>query len=158
MKRDLIKLIASLLVCQLAGFLGSLVTSPSIPVWYASLEKPSFSPPNWVFSPVWITLYALMGISLYLLWRQDTKVPKVQIALFFFIVQLILNVSWSMVFFGLRLPFLAFIEILLLWAAILLTIVKALKVSKTAGILLLPYILWVSFAAILNFSLWFLNR
>lgn len=158
MKRDLIKLIASLLVCQLAGFLGSLVTSPSIPVWYASLEKPSFSPPNWVFSPVWITLYALMGISLYLLWRQDSKVPKVQIALFLFIVQLILNVSWSMVFFGLRLPFLAFIEILLLWAAILLTIVKALKVSKTAGILLLPYILWVSFAAVLNFSLWFLNR
>lgn len=158
MKRDLIKLIASLLVCQLAGFLGSLVTSPSIPVWYASLEKPSFSPPNWVFSPVWITLYALMGISLYLLWRQDSKVPKVQIALFFFIVQLILNVSWSMVFFGLKLPFLAFIEILLLWAAILLTIVKALKVSKTAGILLIPYILWVSFAAILNFSLWFLNR
>jgi len=158
MKKEIIKLIASLLICQAAGFLGSLVTTPSIPIWYASLEKPSFSPPNWVFSPVWITLYALMGISLYLLWRQDIKTPKVRIALFFFIVQLILNVCWSMIFFGLKLSFLAFIEILLLWAAILLTMVKALKVSKIAGILLLPYILWVSFAAVLNFFLWYLNR
>jgi len=158
MKKEIIKLIASLLICQAAGFLGSLVTTPSIPIWYASLEKPSFSPPNWVFSPVWITLYALMGISLYLLWRQDIKTPKVRIALFFFIVQLILNVCWSMIFFGLKFSFLAFIEILLLWAAILLTMVKALKVSKIAGILLLPYILWVSFAAVLNFFLWYLNR
>jgi len=158
MKKEIIKFILSLLICQAAGFLGSLVTTPSIPIWYASLEKPSFSPPNWVFSPVWITLYALMGISLYLLWRQDIKTPKVRIALFFFIVQLILNVCWSMIFFGLKLSFLAFIEILLLWAAILLTMVKALKVSKIAGILLLPYILWVSFAAVLNFFLWYLNR
>lgn len=158
MKKEIIKLILSLLICQAAGFLGSLVTTPSIPVWYASLEKPSFSPPNWVFSPVWITLYALMGISLYLLWREDTKAPKVQIALFFFIIQLILNISWSMIFFGLKLPLLAFIEILLLWMAILLTILKAVKVSKTAGYLLLPYILWVSFAAVLNFLLWQLNR
>ncbi len=158
MKKDIIKLIVSLLICQAAGFLGSLVTTPSIPVWYASLEKPSFSPPNWVFSPVWITLYALMGISLYLLWREDTKIPKVQIALFFFVVQLILNIGWSMVFFGLKLPLLAFIEILLLWIAILLTILRAVKVSKTAGLLLLPYILWVSFAAGLNFFLWYLNR
>jgi len=158
MKKDLIKLILSLLFCQLAGFIGSLVTAPSIPIWYASLEKPSFSPPNWVFSPVWITLYALMGISLYLLWREDRTEPKVKIALFFFIIQLILNVSWSMVFFGLRLPFLAFLEIILLWAVILLTILTSLKVSKVAGYLLFPYLLWVAFAAVLNYFLWFLNR
>ena len=158
MKKDLIKLILSLFLCQLAGFIGSLVTTPSIPIWYASLEKPSFSPPNWVFSPVWITLYALMGISLYLLWREDRREPKVKIALFFFIIQLILNISWSMVFFGLRLPFLAFLEILLLWAVILLTILTSLKVSKVAGYLLVPYLLWVTFAAVLNYFLWFLNR
>lgn len=156
-KKDLLKLIISLIVCQLAGVIGSLFTSPSIPTWYASLEKPSFNPPNWVFSPVWITLFVLMGISLFLLWRNGLEDQKVRIAILFFAVQLVLNVCWSAIFFGLKSPFFALIEIIFLWIAILLTILNSYKVSKAAGVLLIPYILWVSFAAVLNFSLWSLN-
>lgn len=157
-KKDLIKLIVSLLVCQLAGLVGSFFTAPSIPVWYASLNKPSFTPPNEVFSPVWIALFVLMGISLYLIWRKPLKEPQVKIALLIFFVQLALNTLWSIIFFGLKSPFLAFIEIIILWMVIFLTIMKFFKVSKLAGILLIPYILWVSFAAVLNFFLWSLNR
>ena len=156
-KKDLAKLIISIIICQLAGFIGSLFTSPAIPTWYVSLEKPSFNPPNWVFSPVWITLFVLMGISLFLLWRQTLEDKKVRIAILFFSIQLILNVSWSGIFFGLKSPSFAFIEIILLWIAILLTILTSYKVSKVAGALLIPYILWVSFAAVLNFFLWNLN-
>jgi len=156
-KKDLLKLIISLIICQLAGVLGSLFTSPAIPTWYASLEKPSFNPPNWVFSPVWITLFVLMGISLFLLWRKTLEDKKVRIALLFFAIQLALNVCWSVIFFGLKAPFFAFLEIIFLWIAILLTILKSYRVSKAAGALLIPYILWVSFAAVLNFFLWNLN-
>jgi benzodiazapine receptor len=156
-RNDLLKLIVSLITCQLAGFIGSLFTSPAIPTWYASLKKPSFNPPNWVFSPVWITLFVLMGISLFLIWRKTLEDKKVRIAILFFAVQLVLNVCWSVIFFGLKSPFFAFIEIIFLWIAILLTILKSYKVSKTAGVLLIPYILWVSFAAVLNFFLWNLN-
>ena len=156
-KKDLLKLIISLVICQLAGIIGSLFTSPSIPTWYASLEKPSFNPPNWVFSPVWISLFVLMGISLFLLWRNILEDQKAKIAILFFAIQLVLNMFWSVIFFGLKSPFFAFIEIIFLWVAILLTILKSLKVSKAAGALLIPYILWVSFAAVLNFSIWSLN-
>ncbi len=157
-KKDLIILVISLLICQMAGLVGSFFTAPSIPVWYASLKKPTFNPPNEVFSPVWITLFVLMGISLYLVWRKPIKEPQIKIALIIFFVQLALNTLWSILFFGLRLPFLVFVEIILLWIAIFLTIMKFFKVSKWAGILLFPYILWVSFAAVLNFFLWHLNR
>ncbi len=157
-KKDVIKLAVSLLICQLAGLVGSFFTAPSIPVWYASLQKPSFNPPDEVFSPVWITLYVLMGISLYLIWRKPVKERGVKIALFYFFVQLALNTLWSILFFGLKSPFLAFIEIILLWITIFLTIMKSYKVTKWAGILLVPYILWVSFAVVLNFFLWNLNR
>ena len=145
------------MLCQVAGFLGSLFTTPAIPTWYATLKKPFFNPPNWIFSPVWISLFILMGISLFLIWRNPGH-PKFKTALIFFFVQLILNIFWSVAFFGLRLPLLGLIDIILLWIAILLTIQNSLKVSKMAGLLLLPYLLWVSFAALLNFSLWFLNR
>ena len=156
-KKSLIRLIISILICQLAGFLGSLFTTPSIPTWYASLEKPSFNPPNWLFSPVWITLFVLMGISLYLLLEKSFREQKVKKALIFFAIQLVLNVFWSILFFGLKSPLFAFFEIIILWVAISLTIIQSFKISKIASFLLLPYILWVSFAAILNYFLWNLN-
>ncbi len=156
-KRVIIKLIASLIICQLAGFVGSLFTTPSIPVWYASLVKPSFTPPNWVFSPVWISLFVLMGISLFLLWEKTLHYPGVKTAMCWFAVQLVLNMLWSILFFGLKSPFLGLIEIIVLWIAIFITILKSLRVSKLAGVLLIPYLIWVSFAAGLNYSIWTLN-
>lgn len=155
--REILKLVASVLLCQLAGFLGSLFTAPAIPTWYATLKKPFFTPPNWIFSPVWVSLFILMGISLFFVWRRQGH-PKLRIALLFFFVQLALNVFWSAAFFGLRTPLLGLVDIVLLWIAILFTILRFLKVSKFAGVLLLPYLLWVSFATLLNFSLWILNR
>ena len=156
-KSDILKLIVSLIICQLAGFVGSLFTTPSIPIWYASLEKPSFNPPNWVFSPVWISLFVLMGISLFLVWQKTLHYPGVSSALFWFGIQLFLNMLWSILFFGLKSPFFAFVGIIFLWVAIFLTLVKSFKVSRLAGVLFVPYICWVSFAAVLNFSIWNLN-
>ena len=147
-----IKLIIAVLICQLAGVFGSLFTSPSIGTWYAQLEKPFFTPPNWVFGPVWITLFTLMGISLYLVWN---KKDKVSISIFG--VQLVLNALWSLLFFGLQNPFYALVEIIILWFAILITIVKFYKIDKRAGLILLPYILWVSIATALNYYVWILN-
>lgn len=154
--KDILKLGISIVLCQLVGFLGSLFTTPAIPTWYKTLRKPFFTPPNWIFSPVWISLFILMGISLFMVWRRQDH-PRFKTALIFFFVQLILNVFWSAAFFGLRSPLLGLIDIVLLWIAILVTIKTFFKVSKTAGLLLLPYILWVSFAILLNFSLWILN-
>jgi tryptophan-rich sensory protein len=154
---EFLKLVASVILCQLAGFLGSLFTIPAIPTWYTTLKKPFFTPPNWIFSPVWISLFMLMGISLFFVWRRQGH-PQLRIALFFFFFQLVLNVFWSAAFFGLRAPLLGLIDIILLWIGILFTITNFLKVSKFAGALLIPYFLWVSFAALLNFSLWILNR
>ena len=153
---DILRLIASILLCQVAGFLGALFTTPAIPTWYKTLNKPFFNPPNWIFSPVWISLFLLMGISLFMVWRRQDH-PKFKTALIFFFVQLVLNILWSVAFFGLSSPLLGFINIILLWIAILLTIQNFLKVSKFAGVLLLPYFLWVSFATLLNFFLWILN-
>ena len=153
---DILKLITSILFCQLAGFLGSLFTTPAIPTWYATLRKPFFTPPNWIFSPVWISLFILMGISLFLVWRKQDQ-PQFKTAMIFFFVQLILNILWSGAFFGLRLPLLGLIDIVLLWIAVLLTMQNFFKVSKIAGLLLTPYLLWVSFAVLLNFALWVLN-
>jgi tryptophan-rich sensory protein len=154
--KDLTKLVVSITLCQLAGFLGSLFTTPAIPTWYQTLHKPPFTPPNWIFSPVWISLFILMGISLFYVWRRPGH-PQLKKALIFFFVQLILNVLWSLAFFGLRSPLLGLIDIALLWIAILFTILTFFQVSKFAGVLLLPYLLWVSFATPLNFSLWILN-
>jgi tryptophan-rich sensory protein len=156
-RNNILKLVASVIICLFAGFIGSIFTTPSIPTWYATLTRPSFNPPDWIFAPVWTTLFVLMGISLYLVWNKGLQDKKVKISLFIFGVQLVLNVLWSFLFFGLHSPFYAFLEIITLWAAIVLTIVNFFKVSKTAGLLLIPYIFWVSFAAILNFSIWKLN-
>lgn len=155
---DRLKLATSLIVCQLAGLLGSLFTAPAISTWYQTLNKPSFTPPSWLFAPVWIGLYLLMGISLFLVWKKKEQDLRVNEALMIFFIQLILNAFWSIAFFGLRSPLLGLVDIILLWMGILLTIQKFFKISRNGALLLLPYLLWVSFAALLNFSLWVLNR
>lgn len=175
----LLKLIASVLICQVAGIIGSFFTMPAISTWYSTLKKPSIAPPNWVFAPVWIFLFFLMGISLYLVWKKKWEVKvsgkkkinfwnslskklwigswKEENAIAIFVLQLVLNVWWSVIFFGLKFPGLAFFEIIALWFAILYTIVNFHRISKKAAYLLFPYILWVSFAAVLNFLFWIIN-
>ncbi|MFZ3383669.1 MAG: TspO/MBR family protein [Candidatus Methanoperedens sp.] len=152
-----VKLIVSITICLFAGFLGSFFTIPAIPTWYAALTKPTFAPPDWLFFPVWTTLFVMMGISLYLVWRRGTEDQEVKNALVLFAVQLILNVMWSAAFFGLRSPLSGLIEISILWISIAFTIMFFMKISRIAGLLLIPYIIWVSFAAILNFFIWRLN-
>lgn len=156
-KKSLLKLILAILICQSAGWIGSIFTTPSIQTWYATLTKPSFNPPNWVFAPVWTFLFLTMGVALWLIWRGGFKTLGRQQALRVFIIQLCLNVLWSLVFFGLHQPGIALIEILLLWLAILITIIKFYKIDRWAGLILIPYIAWVSFAAVLNLMLWRLN-
>lgn len=151
------RFVISIAICLSAGFLGSLATRSSIPTWYADLIKPVFNPPSQIFAPVWTMLYILMGISAFIIWNNGLDDQRVKIALSIFVGQLVLNVLWSIIFFGLRMPLLAFIEIIVLWTAILFAIIGFKKISTTAALLLIPYLLWVSFAAILNFSLWRLN-
>ncbi len=149
-------LISAILLCEGAGVLGSFFTISAITTWYATLNKPSFSPPNFLFGPVWTALYALMGISLYLVWKSKDKSKLRAVHLFF--IQLGLNAVWPIIFFGLKSPGLAFIEITALWVAIFLTVLAFQKISKVAAYLLYPYLTWVSFATILNLSIWILNR
>ena len=154
---DVLRLVISLVVCQLAGFVGSLFTTPAIPTWYSTLQKPTFNPPNWLFAPVWTVLFLLMGIALFLVWRKGLQTQGVGIALIAFTIQLALNILWSILFFGLRSPLAGFVEIAVLWIAILVTILTFWRVSHLAAGLLIPYIVWVSFAAVLNAYLWRLN-
>jgi tryptophan-rich sensory protein len=156
-KNNALKLAVSIGVCLLAGVIGGLFTSSSIPTWYAALNKPAFNPPNWIFGPVWTLLYILMGVSLFLVWQKGLKNKKAKTAVTIFGIQLALNTLWSILFFGLKSPILGLGEIVVLWAFILLSIIKFSKISKTAAWLLLPYILWVSFAAVLNLSIFLLN-
>jgi translocator protein len=156
-KINYFKLLASVLLCQFAGAVGSVFTASSLENWYSLLEKPVFNPPSWVFFPVWTLLYTLMGISLYIVWDKGLQDRKVKIGLVIFGIQLVLNSLWSFLFFGLKSPYYGFVEIIFLWLAIFLTIIKFRNISKTASYLLIPYILWVSFAALLNYYLWTLN-
>lgn len=149
--------IAAILICQFAGIIGSLFTFSAIPTWYATLNKPFISPPNWVFGPVWTTLYTLMGISAYLIWQKGIQKKQVKDALRTFGEQLVLNALWSILFFGLKNPLLAFVEILFLWILIVATMVKFYRLNKWAAYLLIPYLLWVSFASILNGAIVVLN-
>ena len=151
------KLAISIVACQLAGVIGSFATSSSVTTWYPELIKPTFNPPSWLFAPVWIILYALMGVALYMVWDKGIKTKQSKWAIKLFGFQLGLNSLWSVLFFGLKNPLLAFLEIIILWTAILLMIMAFRRISKPAAYLLIPYILWVSFAAILNFSLFYLN-
>lgn len=152
-----IKFIAAIFICQIAGIIGSIFTTSSIPTWYAQLNKPWFTPPNWLFGPVWITLYTLMGISLYIIWNKNLEIKKIKIPLILFFVQLTLNALWSLIFFGLESKFYGFIEIIILWVSIALTIFSFSKISKKAALLLIPYIVWVSIATFLNYYVWILN-
>jgi len=142
---------------QMAGVVGSAFTRPSISSWYATLRKPAFTPPNWLFAPVWTMLFLLMGISLYLIWREGLANRQVKIAVSIFGTQLVLNMFWSFFFFKLQSPLYGFVEIVILWLAILLTVIYFLRISRTASLLLLPYLFWVSFAAVLNFYIMKLN-
>jgi len=155
--KNFLKLLAAIVVAESAGIIGSLFTYKSIPTWYAALSKPSFNPPSWLFAPVWTGLFLLMGIAAFLIWKKGLKRRDVKIALGTFAFQLVLNTLWSILFFGLHKPLVAFCEIVVLWAAILWTILLFCKISKAAAWLLVPYIIWVSFAAVLNFSLMMLN-
>ena len=151
------KLLICLATCFGAGFVGSLFTRAAIPTWYALLQKPFFMPPNWLFAPVWFLLYVLMGISAFLVWRKGIKEFQVREGLIIFVIQLVLNTLWSYAFFGLKSPLWGLIVIVPLWTAILLTMINFYRVSKTSSLLLIPYILWVSYATILNFSIYLLN-
>jgi tryptophan-rich sensory protein len=151
------KLVVSIVLCLATGIIGAVFTASSVENWYILLQKPAFSPPSWVFSPVWTILYILMGISLYIVWDKGLQYPRVKNGMIIFGIQLFLNLLWSLLFFGLRSPYYALIEIILLWFAILLTILQFRKISRTASYLLIPYILWVSFATVLNYYIWVLN-
>jgi len=154
-----IKLVIACALCLSVGLIASIFTTEqTLSNWYATLNKPFFAPPNWVFGPIWTVLYVLMGVSAFLIWRRGINNRTGRICLAWFVGQLLLNGLWTPLFFGLQMPLVAFVEILLLWSAILLTIMRFKRVSKTAALLLIPYILWVSFAAVLNGGIWLLNR
>jgi benzodiazapine receptor len=152
------RLILSVFVCLLTGFLGSFATRDSVTTWYPQLSRPSFTPPDWTFGVVWPTLYVMMGISVFLIWNAGIDKRRVKVALACFAVQLFLNGLWTFIFFGWHLIGWALVEIIFLWAAILMTIITFWKISKPAAVLLLPYILWVSFAIVLNAGLFLLNK
>lgn len=151
-----IGLVVFIVVCLGVGGLGAVATTPEIQGWYKTLAKPSWNPPDSVFGPVWTTLFIMMGIAAWLVWQQGGfKAASKPLSLF--AVQLALNVAWSWIFFGLHQPGWAFVEIVILWLAILATTVAFLRCSKVAGWLLVPYLAWVSFASVLNFTIWRMN-
>lgn len=155
-------LLASVLLCNAAGILGSLVTVTGPGSWYVFLEKPSFNPPSWVFAPVWTTLFVLMGISLYLVLversgGEEGRDRMIRWGIVLFAGQLVLNTLWSFAFFGLQSPLLGLVDIGLLWLVLLATILVFWKITRPAAILLVPYIAWVSFAAVLNYTIYLLN-
>jgi len=157
MKRNIFLAVISILIAQLAGAVGSIFTTSSIKNWYVFLEKPVFAPPNWLFAPAWITLYTLMGIAAFLVWQKTEDLRLRNSALNLYAIHLVLNALWSVIFFGFRNPGLAFIEIVVLWIFILIITLKFFKIRKAAGFLFVPYLLWVSFASVLNYFVWYLN-
>ncbi|MDN3671489.1 TspO/MBR family protein [Flavobacterium branchiarum] len=153
------RILAVVVTCLAIGYFSGIVTRSSIETWYPTLIKPSFNPPNWVFAPAWSLLYLLMGVAAGLVWdRIEHEKEAVKNALVFFAIQLALNALWSYLFFGLMNPLLALIEIVVLWLMIYETLLKFIKINKVAGYLLVPYLLWVSFATILTASIWWLNK
>lgn len=158
-------LVLGILLCLAAGAAGSFFTTPAIPTWYAALHKPAFNPPSWLFGPVWTILYIMMGIALYLVQTKNLQARGHKVndgnrargAVAFFGVQLVLNVLWSALFFGLRSPLLALVNILFLWMTIAVCILLFSRISKPAAWLLVPYLLWVSFATVLNYAIVLLN-
>jgi benzodiazapine receptor len=151
------KLLITIIVCQGAGIMGSLFIAPAIPAWYAALRQPSFTPPEWLYEPIWIVIYLLMAIAAFLVWWRGLHIKPVRIALILFVVQLIVNVLWAFVLFGLQSILCGLITIVVLWILILFTIIQFYEVSILAGCLMVPYILWVTYAIVLNGSLYLLN-
>jgi translocator protein len=151
--RDVPALLVSIVVCELAGIVPSFLTANDVATWYTTLQKPGFTPPSWVFGPVWTTLYLLMGIALYLVWRRGDN----RFALAVFAVQLLLNAGWTLVFFGMRWPAGGLAVIVALLVAIVATMVTFARIDRRAALLLVPYLCWVGFATLLNYELWRLN-
>lgn len=156
-KSDISKLITSVIGCELVGILSTPFTISAIPTWYATLNKPVFSPPNWLFGPVWTALYFSMGVSLFLIWRQGLKNKAVKYAVKVFLIQLVVNFLWSILFFGLQSPLLGLIDIVLMFGLIIYSIKLFYPISKIAAYLLVPYLFWVSFASVLNLFIVILN-
>jgi translocator protein len=152
-----LKILISTSACLCLGALSGIATSSSITSWYLHINKPSFNPPNWVFGPAWTILYLFMGIAFALIWNVGIEKETVKKALRIFLIQFVLNLIWSVLFFTLQNPMIAFIDIVILLIAIGITIKHFLPLHKTAAYLLFPYLLWVSFATLLNGSIWYLN-
>ena len=157
MNKKVLKFIASIIICQSAGVFGSMATFEAVPGWYITLEKPFFAPPNWIFGPVWIILYFLMGVSLYIVWKDELKSKTRNVFFVVFAIQLILNALWSLLFFGLKSPLLGLIDILILDVMLVVTIFYAKRVSKYAAMLLIPYMVWIIIASVLNYAILVLN-
>lgn len=151
------KLILSIILIEIIGSIGAIATTPAIPGWYSSLVKPFFTPPSWVFGPVWTSLFFLMGFALYLVWQEGIEKRPVRLAIIAFSIQMVLNVLWTFLFFGMQNPFFALIEIFILWIAILFVIIKFYKVSRPAAYMMIPYICWVTIATALNLGVYLLN-
>lgn len=156
--QNFLKLIISLVLVTFAGFLGSVFTTSSVTTWYPSLIKPSFNPPSWLFGPVWTILYIMIGVSLFLVWKSKAKADVKRKSYWIFGFQLLFNILWSVAFFGMHNSALALGVIALLLISIIINIYVFYKISKSAGYLLIPYLVWVSFASVLNFAIWWLNR
>lgn len=162
---NILRLLASIVICNSAGILGSFFTAPAVRTWYTTLEKPFFTPPNWLFAPVWITLYTLMGLALYFIWIKNNETKKtakkkklyIRASLWIFAVHLFANAIWSIIFFGLQRPDCALVNIVVLWGLILWVMIRFYKIDKKAALILIPYILWVTLATALNFEIWRLN-
>lgn len=152
-----VKFVVSIVITLAIGFTGSLFTRPQIDGWFQEIQKPSWNPPNAVFGPVWTALYILMGIALFLVWKSKTRIENKRPAMILFFIQLILNFCWSLIFFDQHMIGLALVDIVILWVFILLTIFAFARVDRLAAWLLVPYISWVSFASILNYTIWRLN-
>jgi tryptophan-rich sensory protein len=150
-----LKLFISLLLPQIAGGLGAFFTLSSVQSWYLTLNKPSWNPPSWLFGPVWTTLYVLMGIACFLIWKSEHPRKKQVLTLYF--LQLFLNSLWSPAFFGAQNPMLGMLVIVPMWASILTCIIFFRKINTWAAVLMIPYLLWVSFATVLNATIWYLN-
>jgi translocator protein len=144
-------------ICLAVSGLGAIFTADSVRNWYPSLDKPKWNPPSWIFGPVWTVLYLMMAVAAWLVWRKG-ELSDIKIPLGLFAFQLILNAAWSPLFFGLKNPLAGLLDIIPLWLAILATMASFWRISSTAGVLLIPYWLWVGFATALNFTLWKMNR
>ncbi|MBN1622461.1 MAG: tryptophan-rich sensory protein [Endomicrobiales bacterium] len=158
MVHKILKLSLSLLICHSAGFIGSIFTRSSVSTWYKTINKPSFTPPSWIFAPVWLTLYTLMGVSFFIIWEKGWQNNNVRNALIVFTIHLIVNALWSFAFFGMRSPIFGLMVILVLVILILYAMYLFYPISKLSFYLLIPYILWTTFAAFLNLSFVILNK